>query len=72
VTIARRVEARGEVTERIVAKALGYVESAAGRGTNQRFNPGEGRTAQPRARQQSPQQGSGGNAPLRAPIAREA
>ena len=68
----RRVEPRGEVAERIIAKALGNVEGAAGLGTNQRFNPGEGRTAQPRAHQQCPQQGGGGKVPLRAAITRGA
>ena len=42
----RRVEPLGEVTERIVAEAPGNIQGAAGLGTDQRFNPGEGRAAQ--------------------------
>jgi hypothetical protein len=65
------VEPRGEIAEGVVPEAPGNVQGASPR-TDQRFNAREGRAAEHHPHQQSPQQGGGGNAPLRAAIARRA
>jgi hypothetical protein len=67
----RRIEPRGEVSERIIAQALGNLQGAAGAATPQRFNTGKGRPAEQPAHHQTPPQG-GGNAPLGAASAGKA